>query len=116
MIVAFDRGQDKLCDIPFMCTACTHTFAHVKDPISICHTGAGRPPTAVGVSRLGLVVKAGKLKDTGSIPRFGSPFSSKIFIYGHCSLVTLPCTINETVKWLTSLAHLNAEIILVVTV
>ena len=31
-------------------------------------------------------------------------------IDGHC-LVTLPCTINETFKWLTSLAHLNAEIV-----
>ena len=69
------------------------------------------------VSRLGLVVRhsAGKRNDAGSTPRFGSPFSSIIVIYGHC-LVTLPCTINETFKWLTSLAHLNAEIILVVTV
>ena len=30
--------------------------------------------------------------------------------------MTLPCTIHETLKWLTTLAHLNAEIILVVTV
>ena len=36
------------------------------------------------------------------LPGFGSLFSSKIVIYGHC-LVTLPCTINETVKWLTLL-------------
>ena len=70
---------------------------------------------AVGVSRLGLVVmcSAGKRKDAGSIPRFGSTFSSKIVIYGHC-LVSLPCTINETLKWLTSLPHRTAEIILVV--
>ena len=51
--------------------------------------------------------------------RFDSPLrltflSIKIVIYGLC-LVTLPCAINETLKWLTSLAHLNAEIILVVT-
>ena len=45
---------------------------------------------------------AGKQKDAGSTPRFGSPFSSKIVIYGHC-LGILPCTINETLKWLTSL-------------
>ena len=32
---------------------------------------------------------AGKRKDAGLTPRFGSPFSSKIVIYGHC-LVTLP--------------------------
>ena len=65
------------------------------------------------VSRLGL---AGKRKDAGSTPRrFGSPVSSKIVIYGHC-LVTLPCCIiNETLKCLTSLAHLNTEIILVET-
>ena len=39
------------------------------------------------VSRLGLVVRrsAGKRKDAGSTPRFGSPFSSKIVIYGHFS-------------------------------
>ena len=30
----------------------------------------------------------GKIKDLGSI-RFGSPFSSKLVVYGHC-LVTLP--------------------------
>ena len=36
-------------------------------------------------------------------------------IYGHC-LVTLPCTVNETLIWFTSLAYLNAAIILVVTV
>ena len=40
---------------------------------------------------------------------------SKIVIYGQC-LVTLLCTINETLTWLASLAHLSAEIILVVTV
>ena len=42
------------------------------------------------VSRCGLVVRrlAGKQKDLGSI-RFGSPFSSKLVVYGHC-LVTLP--------------------------
>ena len=69
------------------------------------------------VSRLGLVVRcsAGKRKDAGSTPRFGSPFSSKIAIHGHC-LVTLSCTMNETLNWLHVAAHLNAEIIPVVTV
>ena len=45
---------------------------------------------AKGVSRCDLAVSrlAGKQKDFGSI-RFGSPFSSKIVVYGHC-LVTLP--------------------------
>ena len=42
------------------------------------------------VSRCGLAVRRlpGKQKALGSI-RFGSPFSSKIVVYGHC-LVTLP--------------------------
>ena len=63
------------------------------------------------MSQLGLVVirSAGKWRDAGSIPRFSSRFSSKIVIYGQS--VILPCTINETLKWLTSLAHLNAEIV-----
>ena len=71
------------------------------------------------VSRLGPVGRrsAGKRKDADLTPRFGSPFSSKIVIVivqkvvWH-RLVTLPFTINETLKGLTSLAHLNAEIIL----
>ena len=55
-----------------------------------------------------------KRKDAGSIPRFGSPILfKKHVIYGHC-LVTVPCTINETLNELTSLAHLDAEVILVV--
>ena len=33
---------------------------------------------------------------------FGSPFSSKVVICGHC-LVTLSLTINVTLKWLSSL-------------
>ena len=66
---------------------------------------------------LGLDVRrsAGKRKDAGSIPRFGSPFSlKKKVIYGH-RLVTLLCIINETLKWLTSLPILLRKS-LVVTV
>ena len=49
-----------------------------------------KPPSPPPGSRCGLAVRclAGKLKDLGSI-RCGSPFSSKIVVYGHC-LVTLP--------------------------
>ena len=45
---------------------------------------------ALPMSRCGLAVRrlAGKQKDLGS-NRFGSPFSSKIVVHGHC-LVTLP--------------------------
>ena len=66
----------------------TILFVYVKD--WLCET-------ALSMSRLGLVVRrsAGKRKDAGSTPHFGSSFSSKIVIYGHC-LVTLPCTVNET--------------------
>ena len=46
---------------------------------------------------------AGKQKDLGSI-RFGSPFSSKIVVYGH-GLVTAH-TINEMLKWLAQLPTL----------
>ena len=48
--------------------------------------------------------------------RFGSPFSLKVVVCGHC-LVTLSVTIMKlTLKWLSSLPTLNAEVILVVTV
>ena len=56
------------------------------------------------------------MDDVGLIPHFGSPFSSKVVIYGRC-LVICPFTINETLKCLSSLAaHLNVGIILMVTV
>ena len=42
-----------------------------------------------------------------SVPfHFGSPFSSKVVVCGHC-LVTLSLTINETLKWLSSLPILR---------
>ena len=47
--------------------------------------------------------RSGKRKDAAE---FDSPlrliFLFKIVIYGHC-LVTFPCTINKTLKWLRSL-------------
>ena len=46
--------------------------------------------------------------------RFGSPFSSKVVVCGHV-LVTLSLTVNETLKWLSSLPILM-QVILVVTV
>ena len=46
--------------------------------------------------------------------RFGSPFSSKIVVCGHY-LVTLPLTMNQNIKTALIAAHLNAELILVVT-
>ena len=40
--------------------------------------------------------------------RYGSPFSSKAVVCGHC-LVTLTLTINETLKWLSSLPILMLQ-------
>ena len=47
------------------------------------------------VSWLGLTVRrlAGKRKDPGSTPHFGSPFSEKMVVWGHC-FATLPHTIS----------------------
>ena len=42
--------------------------------------------------------------------RFGSPFFSKVVVCGHC-LVTLSLTINETLKWLSSLPILMQVIV-----
>ena len=39
---------------------------------------------------------------------YGSPFSSKVVVCGH-RLVTLSLTINETLKWLSSLPTLMQE-------
>ena len=59
---------------------------------------------------------AGKRTTSVRFIRFGSPFSSECVVYGRC-LVTLSHTINETLKWLSSLSiYLNAGVTLVVTV
>ena len=57
--------------------------------------------------------KAGKRKDLGSIPLRLSFLFKKVVVCGHC-LVTLSLTINETLKWLSSLPILM-QVILVVT-
>ena len=74
-----------------------------------------KQPSAQAESRFGLAVRrqAGKRKDLGSIPLLLS-FSSEVVVYGH-GLVTLSLTINETLKWLSSLPILM-QVILVVTV
>ena len=40
--------------------------------------------------------------------RFGSPFSSKVVVCGHC-LVTLSLTINQRLEWLSSVPILMQE-------
>ena len=59
------------------------------------------------VSRFGL---AGRLVSRGTSVRirFGSPLSSKVVVCRHC-FVTLSLTINETLKWLSSLPILMHE-------
>ena len=73
-------------------------------------------PSEKNVSRFGLAVRryAGKRKDLGSIPLRLSFLFKKVVVCGHC-LVTLSLTINETLKWLSSLPILM-HVILVVTV
>ena len=62
------------------------------------------PSLGFNVSRHGLVVRrsAGKWKTQVRLPAWAHLSLYDIVIYGHC-LVTLPCIINETLKWLTSL-------------
>ena len=69
----------------------------------------------LGQDQVAKTLAAGKRKDVGSTLRFGSPLSSKTVVYGHC-LVTLPCTSNTTLNMAHIDGHLNAEIMLVVTV
>ena len=58
-------------------------------------------------SRFGLAVRLIS-RGTSVRIRFGSPFSSTAVVCGHC-LVTLSLTINQTVKWLSSLPTLMHE-------
>ena len=57
---------------------------------------------------------AGKQKDLGSIPLRLSFLFKKVVVCGHC-LVTLSITSYWNIKMALIAAHLNAEIILVVT-
>ena len=88
-----NEGLVKDCSESVKCTALysQHSLAQV--------TWSGCIPQ-VYVSGHGLVVRrsADKRKDAlFNTPLLLAPFSSKKLIYGHC-LVTLPCTINETLN------------------
>ena len=61
--------------------------------------------------RFGLTVRRVRLvsrRGTSVLIRFGSPFTSKVVVCGHCLVALL--------KMALIAAHLNAEVILVVTV
>ena len=62
------------------------------------------------MSRFGLAVRrqAGMQKGLGSIPLRLSFFFKKLVVCGHC-LATMSLTINETLKWLSSLPILMQE-------
>ena len=61
----------------------------------------GRSLPQFAVSRLGPAVRLVSGRTSVRF-RFGSPLSSKVVVCGHC-LATLSLTINETLKWLSSL-------------
>ena len=70
------------------------------------------------MSRFGLAVRSGlvgKPKDLGSIPLRLSFFFKNVVVCGHCP-VTLSITSYLYIKMALIAAHLNAGIILVVTV
>ena len=69
------------------------------------------------LSRIGPAVRrwAGKRKDLDSIPLRLSFLFKKVVVCGHC-LVTLSITSYFNIKITLTAAHLNAGIILVVTV
>ena len=68
------------------------------------------------MSRFGRAVKAGKQKDFGSNPLRLSFLFKGVVVCGDCP-VALFLTVNETLlKMALSVVHLNAGIILVVTV
>ena len=85
---------------------------HVRIACSQSHQySKPREDTDLNVSRFGLAVKrqAGKQKGLGSIPlRLSFLFKMFARICGHC-LVTLSLTVNETLKWLSSLPILMQE-------
>ena len=79
--------------------------------ISILHKGGAHNSHPLYVSRFGLAVRFRLVSRRASAQlRFGSPSSLKRIqvVCGHC-LVTLPLTINETLKWLSSLPILTQE-------
>ena len=76
--------------------------------IHTLHTmSANRCQNILVYSRFGLAVRLGSRGSSVRI-RFGSPFSSKVVVCGHC-LVTLSLTINQTLKWLSSLPILTQK-------
>ena len=80
---------------------------HNHDSKQDQYKGRSIPTLRQAVSRLGLVVmrSAGKQMDPGLTPASAHLSLHTFVVNGHF-LMTLPCTINETLKWLTRLAVL----------
>ena len=53
------------------------------------------------VQRYGVGARPIKKTDCSSPLRL-SFLLSKVVVYGHCLIMTLPVTVNETIKWLTA--------------
>ena len=97
--------------IAYICTHVHETLSNYAQPSSVrtrpIWSRVNKHRRTAGsnrVSRFGLAVG----RRTSVRIRFGSPFSSKVVVCGHC-LVTLSLTINETLKWLSSLPILMQE-------
>ena len=86
------QGEIKL-SVQYKHDALQVMVMHVKDLVSHHRRLLAVQNPSLFVSQLGLVARrsAGKREDAGSTPRFGSPFSSKIVIYGHCLVTALLC-------------------------
>ena len=78
---------------------------HAQSTMTV--TSGQKKGNTKNVSQFGLVVRLVR-RGTSVQISFGSPFSSKVVVCGHC-LVTLSLTINETLKWLSSLPILMQE-------
>ena len=91
--------------VPNMSTQHPRTLSFISSPSTV------RPEQ---VSRFGAAVRrysreAAKQKDLGSTPLRLSSVFKQLVICRHC-LVTLSLTVNETLKWLSSLPSLMQEL------
>ena len=94
-----DTGSDRTVGLSFDIAA-----YRTVNTIIYFHLGWGRVLWG-WVSRFGVMPVS---RGTSVQIRVGCPFYSKVVVCGHC-LMTLSLTINETLKWLSSLLILMQE-------